>query len=56
MKSVETITTPAKGKKFNPHRLVSNEEFSTNLNAIIAYYQVVKGEAKKRLSQDRAAA
>jgi hypothetical protein len=56
MKSVETVTKPAKGKKFNPHRLVSNEEYSTNLNAIIAYYQVVKGEAKKRLSQDRAAA
>ena len=56
MKSPESVTKQAKGRKFNPYRLVSDEEFSTNLNAIIAYYQVVKGEARKRLSQDRAAA
>jgi hypothetical protein len=53
---MKTITKPDRVKKFNPHRLVSNEEFSTNLNAIISYYQMVKGEAKKRISQDRAAA
>jgi hypothetical protein len=29
-------------------RLVSNEDYSKNLNAIIAYYQISKGETKKR--------
>ncbi len=29
-------------------RLVSNDVYSKNLNAIIAYYQISKGETKKR--------
>ncbi|MBN2324307.1 MAG: hypothetical protein JXQ30_11280 [Spirochaetes bacterium] len=29
-------------------RLVSNEDYGKNLNAIIAYYQISKGETKKR--------
>jgi hypothetical protein len=33
---------------FDPFRLVSNEEYSKNLNAIIAYYQISKGETSKR--------
>lgn len=33
---------------FNPNHLVSNEDFCRNLNAIIAYYQMSKGEPKKR--------
>jgi len=55
MGKLETISKPAVKKKFNPHRLVSDEEYGANLNAIIAYYQIVKGEAKKRLATDRAA-
>ncbi|UCB46132.1 MAG: hypothetical protein JSV25_01540 [Spirochaetota bacterium] len=35
-------------KGFNPSRLVSNDEYCKNLNAIIAYYQISKGETKKR--------
>jgi len=38
---------------FDPHRLVSDEEYGANLNALIAYYQIVRGEARKRLSSDR---
>jgi hypothetical protein len=42
--------------KFNPFRLVSDEEYGANLNAIIAYYQIAKGEAKKRLASNRSSA
>ena len=34
--------------EFDYKRLVSNEDFCKNLNAILAYYQMSKGEAKKR--------
>jgi len=33
---------------FDPFRLVSDEEFSRNMGAVIAYYQMTKGEAKRR--------
>ncbi len=33
---------------FDPFRIISDEEFEKNLNAIIAYYQMTKGETKKR--------
>ncbi len=45
-----------KGKKndrtsgFDPFRIISDEEFEKNLNAIIAYYQMTKGETKKRFT------
>ena len=29
-------------------RLVSDDDYSKNLNAVIAYYQISKGETKKR--------
>ena len=35
---------------FNPHRMVSDEEFCTNMNLIIAYNQIIKGETKKRFT------
>jgi hypothetical protein len=38
---------------FNPYKLVTNEEYGANLNALIAYYQIVRGEAKKRIASDR---
>ena len=34
--------------EFDYNRLVSNEDFCKNLNAILAYYQMSKGEARKR--------
>ena len=34
--------------EFDYTRLVSNEDYCKNLNAILAYYQMSKGEAKKR--------
>jgi len=40
-------------KTFDPYRLVSDEEFNTNLNAIIAYYQMTKGEARQRFVSAR---
>lgn len=33
---------------FNPFRLISNEDYNKNLNTIIAYFQISKGETKKR--------
>ncbi len=38
---------------FDPFRLVSDEEYGANLNALIAYYQIVKGESKKRLARSK---
>jgi hypothetical protein len=35
-------------KEFDFNHLVSDEDFCKNLNAILAYYQMSKGEAKKR--------
>ena len=40
-------------KKFDPFRLISNEEYGTNMNAIIAYYQMSKGEVKKRFVSEQ---
>ena len=48
--AVETKTKSRKG--FNPYKLVSDEEYGANLNALIAYYQIVRGEAKKRLAEN----
>ena len=42
-----------KQKKFSPFRLISDEEYSTNVNAIIAYYQMSKGEVKKRFVSEK---
>ena len=55
MKKLQTLTKPAQLRGFDPHRLVTNEQYGANLNALIAYYQIVKGEAKKRIARDRAA-
>jgi hypothetical protein len=38
------------GQAFNPHRMVSDEEFCTNMNLIMAYNQIIKGETKKRFT------
>jgi hypothetical protein len=35
---------------FDPFRVVSDEEFSRNMNSIIAYYQIAKGEGKHRFT------
>ena len=47
---IERKTSPKKNTiaEFDYNRLVSNEDFCKNLNAILAYYQMSKGEAKKR--------
>lgn len=37
-----------KTSSFEPFRLISDEEFCRNLNLIIAYSQMIKGETKKR--------
>jgi hypothetical protein len=34
----------------DPFRLVSDEEYNKNLNLIIAYYQMTRGEAKRRFT------
>ena len=50
MKSTNTGMKVITGEKANGEmfKLVSNDEYSKNLNAIIAYHQISKGEAKKR--------
>jgi len=49
---MKTITKDIKkdntGSDFDPFRLISDEEFSRNLGAIVAYYQMTKGETKRR--------
>jgi hypothetical protein len=52
--SVKEKTKSKRG--LDPHRLISDEEYGANLNALIAYYQIVRGEAKKRLRTGRKAA
>lgn len=46
--SVRTGTTTE--TDFDQSRLISDEEYNKNLNLIIAYYQMTKGEAKKRFT------
>ena len=51
------VKEKTKGKRgLDPYWLVSNEEYGANLNALIAYYQIVRGEAKRRLASSRTAA
>ena len=51
------VKKKTKGKRgLDPHRLVTDEEYGANLNALIAYYQIVRGEAKKRLASSSNAA
>jgi len=35
---------------FSPFRLVSDEEYCRNMNSIIAYYQIAKGDGKHRFT------
>jgi hypothetical protein len=37
-----------KTSNFNPFRLILDDEFCRNLNLIIAYSQMIKGETKRR--------
>ncbi len=46
-KRLEKKVTEQK-EKFSPYRLVNDEAFETNLNAIIAYYQMTKGKSHGR--------
>jgi hypothetical protein len=39
-------------EKFNPHRIISNEEFQANLTAIITYYEMTKGEYRRRFTSE----
>ena len=57
VKHAVAVKEKTKGKRgLDPHRLVTDEEYGANLNALIAYYQIVRGEAKKRLASSRNAA
>jgi len=50
----QAVSVKTKSRRgFNPYKLVTDEEYDSNLNALIAYYQIVRGEAKKRLASDR---
>ena len=35
---------------FDPFRVVTDEEFSRNMNSVIAYYQIAKGDGKQRFT------
>jgi uncharacterized membrane protein len=43
VKKVERAETIRK-ERFDPFRIISDEKYETNLNAIIAYYQMTKGK------------
>ena len=43
-----TRSVQVKTSNFDPYRVVSDEEFCRNLNLIIAYGQMIKGETKRR--------
>ena len=45
-KTIKTKSTTY--DKFNPFRVISEEEFCRNMNLIIVYNQIIKGETKKR--------
>lgn len=51
MKSTKNINNKFRTKvrkSFNPFRLISDDEFVSNLNALIAYYQILKGRDRGR--------
>lgn len=50
MKTIMINNKVVAGKKADPgmFMLVSNDVYSKNLNAIIAYHQISKGETSKR--------
>jgi len=50
LKTISERTVKAIEQKhgFNPFTLISDNDYSKNLNAVIAYYQISKGETKKR--------
>ena len=43
-----TVSLKLTENGFTPFKLISDEDYGKNLNAIIAYYQISKGETKKR--------
>ena len=51
MKSTKKVNDKSRTKEkkgFDPFRLISDEEFVSNLNALIAYYQILKGKDRGR--------
>ena len=48
MKKLTDIRINDTKKAFDPFRVISNDEYCTNMNAILAYFQMTKGEVKKR--------
>lgn len=53
MLSVNDMVMVDKGH-FDPFRLVSEEEFCRNMNSVLAYYQISKGERKQRFTSSAA--
>jgi hypothetical protein len=53
LKQQKIMNTKETTRGFNPFRLVSDEEYGANLNAIISYYQIAKGESKRRLQSTK---
>lgn len=37
-----------RNRVFDPHRLISDEEFQKNLTALLTYYHMLKRESKRR--------
>jgi hypothetical protein len=52
-KSVSLKTETTIENSFDPYQLVSDEDFNKNLNLLIAYYQMTRGETKKRFTGRR---
>jgi hypothetical protein len=54
MLSVNNVVMVDKGQ-FNPFKIVSDEEFCRNMNSVLAYYQISKGERKQRFTSSASA-
>ena len=48
--SIKTGNASLQKDTFDPHRLVSDEEFQKNLTAILTYYHMLKKESKRRFA------
>ncbi len=51
MKQIIDSETNCKGEKrnsFHPHRLISDEEYQSNMDLLITFYQMLKKDSEKR--------
>jgi hypothetical protein len=47
VKKSETKSQVEKKNSFHPHRLISDEEFQSNMDVLIVFYQLLKKKSKR---------